>query len=112
LGLTIDCGEGKHDLCIGWGRAHYLIPQLGNERFDCGCPCHKKEGSVSEVRYPDVTVVLSGTDGNAFAIVGRVRKAMSAAGVPDEMLERYRIEAMAGDYDHLLQTTMRWVNVE
>jgi hypothetical protein len=38
---TIDCGEGKHDLCIGWGTDSYLIPQRAGERFDCGCSCHE-----------------------------------------------------------------------
>lgn len=42
MGVTVDCGEGKHDLCIGWATQTYLIPQLDGERFECACPCHGK----------------------------------------------------------------------
>lgn len=58
------------------------------------------------------TVTLSGTDGNAYAILGKVRKALTQAGYTDEQKEQYTKEAKAGDYDNLLQVTMQWVNVE
>jgi hypothetical protein len=58
-----------------------------------------------------VHVKLVGEDGNAFAILGRVRKALIAAG-HKELAEQYLKEATAGDYDHLLQTTMEYVEVE
>jgi hypothetical protein len=60
----------------------------------------------------DVTVQLSGTDGNAFAILGRVQAALRRAGAGDDAIRDFRNEATSGDYDHLLQTAMRWVNVE
>ena len=63
------------------------------------------------VRYPDVEVQLTGADGNAFMIIGRVQKALRRANVSDEERERYTSEAMSGDYDNLLATTMRWVSV-
>ena len=65
-----------------------------------------------EVKYPNVTVELVGEDGNAFAVLGKVQKAMRKAGVPDEERNKFFAEATAGDYDHLLQTCMQWVNVE
>jgi hypothetical protein len=68
------------------------------------------QSSIS-VRYPDITVELTGHDGNAFAIMGRVQQALRRAGVPAEERDRFRAEAMSGDYDHLLQTCMRWVEV-
>lgn len=64
-----------------------------------------------EVKYPDIEVELLGQDGNAFAILGAVKKALKRAGVPQTEIDAYMAEAMAGDYDHLLQTTMRWVEV-
>lgn len=63
-------------------------------------------------KYPNVTVTLTGTDGNAFSIIGRVGKAMRNAGVPNDEIEAFRAEAMSGDYDNVLQTCMRWVEVE
>ena len=64
-----------------------------------------------DVKYPGITVSLIGVDGNAFSILGTVRKAMRQALVPAEQIKEYMTEATSGDYDHLLQTTMQWVNV-
>jgi hypothetical protein len=60
----------------------------------------------------NVTVELVGQDGNAFMILGKVTRAMKKAGVPQETIDAYKAEATSGDYDHLLQTTMDYVEVE
>ncbi len=60
----------------------------------------------------DVTVSLLGEDGNAFAIIGAVTRALKGAGVDKAGVEAFTTEAMAGDYDHLLQVCMKTVNVE
>lgn len=65
-----------------------------------------------EPKYPDVTVQLSGEDGNALLIVSRVRRALQRAGVESAELTNFSNEALSGDYDHVLQTCMAWVNVE
>ena len=64
-----------------------------------------------EVKYPEVEVELIGQSSNAFAIMGTVKNALSRAGVSEEEVEQYMEEAMGGNYDHLLQTTMRWVTI-
>lgn len=64
------------------------------------------------VRYPDITVGLVGQNGNAFMILGLVIKALRAAEISKEEIELYKKDAMSGDYDHLLQVTMQWVDVE
>jgi len=58
---------------------------------------------------PDVELV--GQDGNAFAIIGRVSKALYNEGADKEYINKYQEEAMSGDYDELLITTMKYVNV-
>lgn len=65
----------------------------------------------NDIKYPDVTVDLTSIDGNAFSIMGAVRRALSRAGVDRAAFAEYQAEAMSGDYDHLLQVTMRTVNV-
>jgi hypothetical protein len=60
--------------------------------------------------YPDVHVTLVGEDGNAFSILGRVARELRSAGHGDAV-EAYQADATSGDYDHLLQATMRYVNV-
>jgi hypothetical protein len=62
-------------------------------------------------KYPDITVPLTGTDGNAFAVLGRVSRALRQAGVPDAERQAFLAEATQGTYDQLLQTVMRWVEV-
>jgi hypothetical protein len=64
----------------------------------------------TQPRYPQVEVQLSGEDGNAFAILGRTAAALRHAGVPHEQVDAFFAEATSGDYDHLLQTTMAWVD--
>jgi len=64
-----------------------------------------------EVKYPNITVKLIGEDGNAFAIIGQTCKALREAGLSEEQWHEYREEAMSGDYNHVLQTTMKYVNV-
>jgi hypothetical protein len=67
---------------------------------------------MADVKYPEVKVRLVGEDGNAFAIMGRVQQALRKAGVERAELDAYFAEATSGDYDHLLQTTMRWVSTK
>ena len=64
------------------------------------------------VKYPDITVELVGTNGNAFSVLGQVTQALRRAGVSQRERDAFLEEAKSGDYDHLLQTCMRWVNVD
>ncbi len=58
------------------------------------------------------TVKLVGEDGNAFSIMGRVRKALMQAGADQEYIDRYLSEATSGDYDHLLVVSTEYINVD
>jgi len=62
-------------------------------------------------KYPDITVPLTGEDGNAVAILGRVSRALRQAGVSQAERDAFTQEATAGDYDQLLQVVMQWVDV-
>ena len=64
-----------------------------------------------EPKYPNIEVQLSGQDGNAFAILGRVRTQMLRHHLPAEDIQKFTDEAMQGDYDHLLQVCMEWFEV-
>jgi len=59
----------------------------------------------------DIEVTLSGEDGNAFAIMARVQKALKSAGATKEDIDTYLSESMSGDYDNLLRTAMKYVEV-
>lgn len=61
-------------------------------------------------KHPEITVKLSGYDGNAFAVLSQCREAAQEAGLSDTEISAFTDAAMAGDYDHLLRTAMRWFN--
>ena len=56
-------------------------------------------------------VQLTGENGNAFVIMGATIKALKKAGADKEYTDKYRKEAMSGNYDELLTTTMHYVDV-
>lgn len=58
----------------------------------------------------DVKVKLTGTDGNAFAIIGKVTQALRRNG-HSNIVKEFQDKAMSGDYDNLLVTCMEYVNV-
>lgn len=64
------------------------------------------------MKYPEITVKLIGSDGNAFAILANMKRAMQRHKVSREDIDSFLKEAMSGDYNHLLRTCMKWVNVE
>ena len=55
------------------------------------------------------TLILCGTDGNAFVILGKAQRVARKNNMDWEPIKK---EAMSGDYDHLLQTMMKYFNVE
>ena len=57
-------------------------------------------------------VKLTGRDGNAFSIMGRVKKALKHAGADKEYVDKYLKESTVGDYSYLLAVSMEYVNVE
>ena len=66
---------------------------------------------MADVKYPEVKVKLIGKSGNALVLVGYVANALRAAGHRD-VVKEFQREALKGDYDNVLQTCMRWVEVE
>ena len=59
----------------------------------------------------DVHVKLIGEDGNAFLIIGRVSKALRRGGYGN-LVDEFQKEATSGDYDHVLATCMKYVEVD
>lgn len=54
-------------------------------------------------------LVLTGVDGNAFSILGQARKVARANNMDWKPIMD---EVLSGDYDHLLQTMMKWFDVK
>ncbi len=67
---------------------------------------------MTQPTYPDVYVHMStGQDGNAFAIIGAVSKALRREVGPEAAAEFSREAMDSGSYDELLAFVQRTVNV-
>lgn len=73
---------------------------------------NRTESKKMDPKYKNISVQLTGQDGNAFAIMAKVSGALRKNDVPEGEVEQYLSESMSGDYDNLLRTAMNWVNVE
>lgn len=62
----------------------------------------------TQIKKPDCELV--GQNGNAFAVIGRAIRSLKQAKVPEDIIREYQKKAMSGDYNHLLATTMEYVN--
>lgn len=58
----------------------------------------------------NAAVQLTGVNGNAFVILGKVGRAIKRSDKP-ELYEAFMEEAKSGDYDNLLGTCMKYVDV-
>jgi len=72
-------------------------------------PEEAPEEAPKEKQKPKVRLV--GSDGNAFSILGKVSAALKKAGYSPEEVKEFQTDATSGDYDHLLQTAMKWADV-
>jgi hypothetical protein len=57
-------------------------------------------------------VKLIGGDGNAFSVLGKCTQALKKSGYSEEEVKKFQAEAMSGNYDHVLATAMKWLDVE
>ncbi len=110
------------DVCAGTGEVQ--VPGMGT----APCPyCDPKaarvdaseaEGPAADLtpaqRYgiPAPTCKLVGEDGNAMNVIARGRRALQRAGYPPEALQAYIVESKSGDYNTVLATAMKWLEVE
>jgi hypothetical protein len=89
-------------------------------QIDLGTPRNRQRGgdlmatTSTDDRHPDwidPEFDLVGVDGNAFAVMGAVSKALRRAGNSKEVCDAYTKSAMGGDYDHLLQVSMLYAGM-
>lgn len=53
---------------------------------------------------------LIGVNGNAFSVMGYVRRAMKETGFTREEIEAYTKDATSGDYNHLLVVSIDMID--
>lgn len=64
------------------------------------------------VKFPHVKVQLSDEDGNVFSIIARCLRAARRGNVPIKDIDVFQTEVTSGDYDHALQTAMKYFSCE
>lgn len=74
------------------------------------CIICKGKGIVKMENKPELKLV--GEDSNAFMILGLARRSAKKAGWTEAQMKTFQDEATSGDYDHLLQTCMKYFEVE
>jgi len=62
-------------------------------------------------KLPRPKVKLTGTNGNAYSVIGTTAQTLRKAGWTREQLHAFQVEAMGGDYDHVLATCMKYADV-
>lgn len=67
---------------------------------------------MPDVKYPDVTVSLTGSNGNALAIVGAVCNELRRHKIPKDEIDAFKKEALSGDHQHVWDTVFGTVEVE
>lgn len=92
------------------GRPDLALTTLGDFLLKGGESMNNKNYPIP--KYPHIKVKLVGEDGNAFAILGKVKAALRRAGLDDETISTFVKQATWSDYDHLLRTVQEWVDVE
>jgi hypothetical protein len=65
--------------------------------------------AIYQLPNPKPKCKLIGKDGNAFAVIGRVIKALQRAGYK-HLINQYKERAMAGDYNNLLVVSLEYVD--
>lgn len=67
--------------------------------------------SLSLDNLPKPVVRLVGSDGNAFAVLGMVSRALKQAGWNRNQVDAFQKEATSGDYNNLLFVCMKYTAV-
>lgn len=102
---AVAAGTARWAIVAGETRLRWNYPQPAS-RYGTSAP-----EPVDGPKYPEIEVELVGEDGNAANIIGKVRLALRQAQVPAAEVDQFCREAMSGDYDNVIATAMRWVDV-
>jgi len=70
------------------------------------------EECIPGTDIPKPPCQLVGSDGNAYSVMGAVKRALRKAGCDKEIVSEYSKKAMSGDYNHLMQVSLEYVEAE
>ncbi|WBV42561.1 hypothetical protein [Pseudoroseomonas cervicalis] len=61
-------------------------------------------------KYPLIEIDHGMVDGHALGVVSAVSSALRQAGVAKSEIDQYEREALSGDYQHVLQASLKMVS--
>ena len=70
-----------------------------------------RDETLEELKAAEVPLKLSGTNGNAFAILAKCKRAAEKFGCTKEAVTELMDEMKSGDYDHLMATAARYFDI-
>jgi hypothetical protein len=72
---------------------------------------YSRAGSSPSIKFPDVVAPMVGEDGNVFAVISRVSRALALAGHGDDARTFVRAAMACTSYNEVLALVMDWVDV-
>ena len=67
--------------------------------------------SEQTIKYKDISVNITDLDGSAMSIMATIGNALKRHGVSEDEISQYYNESTSSDYDNLLVTAAKWVQV-
>lgn len=71
-----------------------------------------RDMTTTDILFPDVTVELSGGEGNVYVLIGKVKQALNRAGHHVEASTFSTTAMQSESYDDVIQLIMQTVTVE
>lgn len=104
------------DVLARIGHPGYKLPTEPISACETFLDLLQDRGLAEKIAPPEpltpLWIKLTGEDGNAFFILGRVRALLRRNGYPQAFIDQFAAEATAGDYNNLLATVARYMTVE
>jgi hypothetical protein len=74
----------------------------------------KENTRMKGVKFPNakISIDLDGEQSSPFFIIGETRRALKEAGAKPAEANAFNVEAMATDYNHMLDVVEKWVDVK
>ncbi len=73
---------------------------------------NNKEDEIGKIKFPEIEVQLTGTDGNIFALMSKISRTLRENKVSKNIIDEFLKDIMdSSSYDESLSKIMKWVNV-
>lgn len=71
-----------------------------------------REKTLEDLEAEGPALKLTGSDGNAYSVLAACKRKARKFGCTNEALDELQEEMLSGDYNHVLQTAMKYFEVD